>query len=1260
METLLVVLVGALVVRALADLIVGGPLRRRAGRRLNSVGGAALGALATYGIARTALTALGAGAALALAVVAVLGGALEPLGLQPDLAAAQLMTESIRTLRDGVEQVHAGWALTLVGVVLLCSLLIAIRRSQTKITSASFAALKLELAALPVAGDASASPNDGMISIEKILTVEPKWRRELVRLRGGQMAEIVDGITQQIRKTHHSFAVTGKLPDGLIGEMRDAAVEFVRTPTLDNLSLCGVLSDLDGEGIKSGQRDLADELVRIRCISRALQRATDQLDRENGPYSIVPEAQIFRLHRPGPMAAVGRFFSSEGSFGLALRGSRVLTFLWVLLLIPSLLAVQSPTIAEALASAHARAADFQLALSKEEAQKSWEAYKPAPPPPVQAAAIDTPATHSPASDTPAFSDAQAARALAQAYEIGLRRAVQSALPAAVTVGNQRTRLPGRHEIARSLVVEISASRPQPAATLAPFDRATAGLPVHPADTRVTATAVSQPSSVVTEAHAPVVLGEPVEPHLFNTPEGSRPRPVRVAGVSTGDAAADTLMRMYAQNGPVTEAGKAFEQRMLGLSGSTNANAWQDVKRKAQVWSASFLEPMTPARARELLAIDALGIAPETTARTSAALERLDAKRSSQIYHSTSDDFLRSLSSGGSVADAIDRSATVKLGDKIDLLTREIAVLNERVANDVNVDIDRMSNRHGGEKAPSLARLEPAVHTPTPSNWAAAAADGPSSTHPVRAVNMALAEAEPGLARAASTLASDAAKPLSHLHQQMLMARLANAITQRYPHLGRGSTGGFRAPSGGSYSGGSSGGFRGGGGRRRKGMMLFALPTSKALNERFVDLEWVTRGSEIVLVLLRSDGSRLELTPAAPGLVHLALASATEKSPWIASFDDVGRTERAVHLSAALADTQLGCQLLRVDQLAEIEINRAFAQKMAMPIGAGSTVGAAAASRLSLAYTSSVAALFWSEAGAEVERGDQRATNVNVFRPLRASLDQPQFRTHVNTWLSTPVASRPQLSERYMRTWFGPNADSPVETSFRRCVAQSNSLGAFRECAATTAREHFRAQPVPLSSELKSIIELFPEVVATDPNGQQLLREARGPVSGLSLATFEQHIKRPPTWRTSTYLRERAYELDANLAFVTSKSGEGLPLGSGPESIGVVAVSSIEPAGQRPPPSRSEAPHEDVSFALRLAADDPESARALQASNRFLGLRRLFASVLDGRFGDAFPAERLVQLAHETRDQVANLALPRSAPSPDRWLPTSKLACTLAR
>ena len=223
METLLVVLVGAFVVRALADAIVGGPLRRRTARQLNSVGGGAIGALATYGITRTALTALGAGSALALAVVAVLGGGLDPLGLQPDLATAQLMTEVIRTLRDWVEQVHAGWALTLVGVVLFCSLLIAIRRGQTKITSASFAALKLELAAQPVAGEISTGANDGMISFEKILTVEPKWRRELVRVRGTQMAEIVDGITQQIRKTHRTFAVTSKLPDGLINEMRDSA-----------------------------------------------------------------------------------------------------------------------------------------------------------------------------------------------------------------------------------------------------------------------------------------------------------------------------------------------------------------------------------------------------------------------------------------------------------------------------------------------------------------------------------------------------------------------------------------------------------------------------------------------------------------------------------------------------------------------------------------------------------------------------------------------------------------------------------------------------------------------------------------------------------------------------------------------------------------------------------------------------------------------------------------------------------------------------
>jgi hypothetical protein len=442
MDQIILILCSIMILRIAADILIGWPLRRRVEANLSTSGAGLITWLAVYGVIRTVLTALAIGALLALMFVLVFGGSLAPLGIHPDLATAKWMTGLIWSVRLQLEQIEPFWAWMVFALLLIAATVISAKRARTQLRAASLAALELELAARSRADAAAAGAQAtgqttpagqiGTISLEALLTSEPRWRREFTYLRADQLDATAEAIIKQIRSAHAEFSPPTDAPKEVVERVRDATVTFVRTPSYENLVRTGLLTSFDVEGAKVGKVNIVSELSRLRAVARGLRRGCDQPDREDGGYAIVPQSQILRPRRPGLLSAMGRLMTSQGGFDLVRSGSRTMAQVWLVVFTPSVLALQSPMLSPAVAGMYARAVDFQVMLSEAALKEAWANYTA----PAQQPAVEpqTGADGARISTSPPLqlSDERAAAELARAYEVGLRGAVAHVVPHAIS------------------------------------------------------------------------------------------------------------------------------------------------------------------------------------------------------------------------------------------------------------------------------------------------------------------------------------------------------------------------------------------------------------------------------------------------------------------------------------------------------------------------------------------------------------------------------------------------------------------------------------------------------------------------------------------------------------------------------------------------------------------------------------------------------------------------------------------------------------
>jgi hypothetical protein len=410
---------------------------------------------------------------------------------------------------------------------------------------------------------------------------------------------------------------------------------------------------------------------------------------------------------------------------------------------------------------------------------------------------------------------------------------------------------------------------------------------------------------------------------------------------------------------------------------------------------------------------------------------------------------------------------------LDMFPKQLVDLDQRLQRRITSDMDNLSARHVGDKAPSLSRLAPLE----PASYLWMANEPTSRPDAIRTISHILREAEPTIAKA-STYAREATRPVRQREFDGLLSRWLQTERRRVSPFDSLSTEEsprkpFDSPSWEIP-------------RElprtpivrptrppivRKGLVVQSPPAGDELKDAFRDINWQWSGSAVQIVLVGQDGVPVRLAPAAPGLIHLAIVSAAEPGEWLASFDQVTDTDvRSVWLSAALTDTRLGCQLLRLDQLGEIEVNVALARSAAILPDAADNAAAHTA-RISLGYTSALAAVFWSEAAAEVAKGDGAIKDSDAFLAVKSALSDADLDEQLTIWLRTP-SQRPALHDRYLSSWLrSGTASASTSERFKSCVASSQTAAAFRQCARTAGEELFKVPGSPLAREQVPITNL---------------------------------------------------------------------------------------------------------------------------------------------------------------------------------------------
>jgi hypothetical protein len=401
-------------------------------------------------------------------------------------------------------------------------------------------------------------------------------------------------------------------------------------------------------------------------------------------------------------------------------------------------------------------------------------------------------------------------------------------------------------------------------------------------------------------------------------------------------------------------------------------------------------------------------------------------------------------------------------------------------------------------------------------------------------------------------------------------------------------------------------FRLSGSRRIGGVLIGRTPTDDDTALDFRDLTWRMQGSDIVLSLRRGDGVVIDLPPADPEIVQLALAYAAEGRPIAATMTQATPLlELKIQLHPALVDTSLGCRAIEVDRYVDtysgtdptVDQARSTAyDPLALYKYAWATRNLALVAR----FPASIVPETLSD---EIVQFGERSANNILSNPAAISDAATAFERRQGLFdTQSLLVSKPE--------YFDPN----LVGSMNNCSA-AESLDAFGTCVA-----------------------------------QEAAGDARFDDEALRNTAFTP----PPQYEVWSGVRERAWTRDANLAFAGAGTRDTSPIEFMLQAAFATLpffAQDVEGWWQEEQPKLNEMVDENPwQFpALGTRVDDvvrsaisPDGGRQdeLRSIEEFVYLQRLFRDALDGKLGDGFPVQKLADLTAATRDGVTEVRTPR--------------------
>ena len=390
------------------------------------------------------------------------------------------------------------------------------------------------------------------------------------------------------------------------------------------------------------------------------------------------------------------------------------------------------------------------------------------------------------------------------------------------------------------------------------------------------------------------------------------------------------------------------------------------------------------------------------------------------------------------------------------------------------------------------------------------------------------------------------------------------------------------------------------------MLIGRAPADDDVALDFRGLTWRSQGPDIVLSLKRGDGAVIDLPPADPEIVQLALVYAAEGRPVAATMTKATPLlELKIQLHPALVDTSMGCRAIEVDRYVDTYSGADPAVEQAR----------SAANDPLMLYNYA-----WARRNlALVARSAPTIVPESLSEQIASYAERNANGILAN---ETTVAAAALAFER-KETLFEPQSLLVSKPGY----FDPNLVGSMNNCASTASLDAFGA--------------CIAEEAAVDPRfDDETLRNAA--------------VAPPPQYEVWSGVREREWSRDADLAFAGAGTRATSPLefmlqtafatppyfAPDVESWWVEETPILNDAVDESPwqfPSLGTRVDDVVRSAI---ATDDGRRDELRSIEEFVYLQRLFRTALDGKFGEQFPVQKLADLTIATRDGVTEVRTPR--------------------
>ena len=398
-----------------------------------------------------------------------------------------------------------------------------------------------------------------------------------------------------------------------------------------------------------------------------------------------------------------------------------------------------------------------------------------------------------------------------------------------------------------------------------------------------------------------------------------------------------------------------------------------------------------------------------------------------------------------------------------------------------------------------------------------------------------------------------------------------------------------------------------------GVLIGRAPDESSRAMGFVDLHWVPRDNELLLILKRKDGKEFTLGPYKSSLVHQALAYVADGRTAAVTILNIKDRYQKIFLHPAFLDTQLGQDVIELDQ-----------------------------------YVFKVM-----KGNVRYEEAEKRVDAQEMLY-LVAWLSR-----HLAFYLESMRRIESRLATDRMLQDFGQNKAAEIEqlSNDQREVAEKISM--FQTELSNTERNKLASQALvdsgPLLNPDRSILaykkefydQEFVEEIKYCADREKDLIDFNSCIQDVTIYAMKEatpeKIKRwsapPPSIQPLSGVRETSFTVDSDLNFLkpSTTSGQLWPLdftilhafSSRPEFL--PAGENADAYADRNPWQFFELNDEIASRVWQKIDSDLRSKSSYQDLRDFTVLQRLFRFALDGNVWSEFPIGKLVDLTRATAE-----------------------------